>query len=151
MSDSPDDACNVIAMLREAFAAPADMMPVAELIKRARAIIAAADTTRTDNSHAKEMAFSYMQLLAEVHEGKIVTALERCRAAGKVVPASEEWALELASRDLTLFEQWETGAPALINLGPCQLAGRTPPRLDRGRFRGNTEHAAICAQPGLDE
>ena len=150
VTDSPDDAAAIVAMLREAMGAPADM-PVPELIKRARVIIAAADTTRTDNSHAKEMASSYMQLLAELHEGKIEAALERCRAAGKVVPANEEWALELASRDLGLFEQWEAGAPAIVNLGGPRLAGRTPPPLDRGRFRGNTERAAISAQLGLDE
>ncbi len=67
-------------------------MPVADLIKRARTIIATADTTRTDNAPAKELASSYMTLLTGVHEGRIEAALERCRAAGKVVPANEDWA-----------------------------------------------------------
>lgn len=90
-------------MLREALVAPADI-PVSELIKRARVIIAAADTTRTDKGHAKEMASSYMQLLAELREGKIEAAMKRCRSAGKVVPANEGWALEMAARELILFE-----------------------------------------------
>ena len=138
----------IVAMLREALAAPADMS-VSEMIKRARTIIAAAETTRTDNAPAKELASSYMNLLVEVHEGKIEAALERCRDAGKVVPANEEWAYELASRDLSLFERWEAGAPAIVSLGGPRLAGRTPPPLDQGRFRGNTERMAVCSQLGL--
>ena len=148
--EAPTDEAAIVAMLREALGAPADM-PVPELIKRARTILAAADTTRTDNAPAKELASSYMSLLAEVHEGKIEAALERCRDAGKVVPANEEWAYELASRDLPLFERWEAGAPALVSLGGPRLAGRTPPPLDQGRFRGNTERAGVFSQLGLDE
>lgn len=148
--EGPMGEAAIVAMLREALGAPADM-PVPELIKHARTILAAADTTRTDNTSAKELASSYMNLLAEVHEGKIEAALERCRDAGKVVPANEDWAYELASRDLPLFERWEAGAPALVSLGGPRLAGRTPPPLDQGRFRGNTERAGVFSQLGLDE
>lgn len=148
--EGPMDEATIVAMLREALGAPVDM-PVPELIKRARTILAAADTTRTDNAPAKELASSYMSLLAEVHEGKIEAALERCRDAGKVVPANEDWAYELASRDLSLFERWEAGAPAIVSLGGPRLAGRTPPPLDQGRFRGNTERAGVFSQLGLDE
>lgn len=149
--EAPIDEVTIVAMLREALGAPADM-PVPELIKRTRTIIAAADKTRTDNAPAKELASSYMNLLAEVHEGKIEAALERCRAAGKVVPANEDWAVELASRDLVMFERWESAAPALVNLSGPRLAGRTPPpELTQGRFRGNTERAGVFRQLGLDE
>lgn len=57
-------------------------MSVTDLIKRARMIIAAAVTTRTDNRQAREMASSHMNLLAGLHEGKIEAGLERCRSAG---------------------------------------------------------------------
>lgn len=145
----PLDEAAIVAMLREALGAPDDM-PVPDLIKRARAIIAAADTTQTDNGPAKELASSYMRLLAEVHDGRIETALERCRAAGKVIPANEDWACELASRDLAMFERWEADAPSRVNLGPRQLAGRTPP-VTHGRFHGSTERAGVFRQLGLEE
>ncbi|SEN51698.1 Mu-like prophage I protein [Gemmobacter aquatilis] len=72
------DAAAVVRMLREALGAPADM-PVADLIKRARNILNAAQRTRTDTTPAKELASSYMQLLAELHEGRVEAALERAR------------------------------------------------------------------------
>lgn len=140
-----DAAASVIAMLREALGA-------APLIRKARAIIAAADGTKTDNHAAKEMASSYMKLLTELHDDKVEAALERARDAGKLIPAMEGWAQELASSNLASFEAWEACARPAVNLGPPLLAGRKPPPelLERGRFRGSNERMAICLQLGLD-
>lgn len=146
-----DDAAQVIAMLREALGAPPDT-PVAELIRKARAIIAAAGGTKTDNRAAKEMASSYMQLLSELHDDKVEAALERARDAGKLVPVMEGWAQELASSNLASFEAWAACAPTAVHLGPPLLAGRKPPAelLERGRFRGSSERVAVCSQLGID-
>ena len=150
-ADSPDDAAMVLQMLREAIGAPADMS-VPDLIKRARAILEAAGRAKTDTAPAKELASSYMKLLAELHEDKTVAALERARASGKLVPAMEGWAQELASQNLAGFEAWEAVAIPMVNLGPRLLAGRTPPpySTQNGRARPNNERRAICAQLGID-
>lgn len=155
--DSPQDitpggdAASVIAMLREALGM-APETPVEDLIRKARAIIAAADTTRTENRAAKEMASSYMKLLAEIHHDKVEASLERARATDKLVPAMEGWAQELASTNLAVFEAWEACAVPLVNLGGPRLAGREPPPelLERGRFRGSDERMAVCSQLGID-
>ena len=146
-----DDAANVVAMLREALGAPPDT-PIPELIRKARAIIAAAGGTKTDSRAAKEMASSYMKLLTELHGDKVETALERARSAGKLVPVMEGWAQELASSNLAAFEAWEACAIPAVNLGGPVLAGRKPPPelLERGRFRGMGEREAVCSQLGLD-
>ena len=146
-----DDAASVIAMLREALGAAPDT-PVADLIRKARAIIAAADGTKTDNRAAKEMASSYMKLLAELHDDRVEAVLERARDAGKLVPAMEGWAQELASSNLAAFEAWEACAVPAVHFGGPILAGRKPPPelLERGRFRGSNERVAICSQLGLD-
>lgn len=138
-------------MLREALGAAPDT-PVTDLIRKARSILAAADTSKTDNRAAKEMASSYMKLLTELHDDRVEAALERARDAGKLVPAMEGWALELASSNLVAFEAWEACAVPLMNLRGPQIAGRKPPPelLERGRFRGSNERAAVCAQLGID-
>lgn len=151
------DGAGIVAMLREALGAAPDT-PVADLIRQAREIIAAADMTRTDNRAAKEMAASYMKLLAEIHHDKVEAALERARASGKLVPAMEGWAVELASSNLPAFEAWEACALPLVNLtGQRQLAGREPPPelLERYRFKGRSEKGseqrlAVCSQLGID-
>ena len=153
LQDNPpaDDAASVIAMLREALGAAADT-PVVDLIRKARAIIAAAEGTKTDNRAAKEMVSSYMRLLTELHDDKVEAALERARDAGKLVPAMEGWAQELASSNLAAFEAWEACAIPAVHLGGPRLAGRTPPPdlLEVGRFRGSNERMAVCSQLGLD-
>lgn len=150
--DEPDsNPADVVAMLREALGVDAQT-PVGELIRKARAIIAAANSTRTDNRAAKEMASSYMKLLTELHDDKVEAALDRARDAGKLVPVMEGWAVELASSNLAAFEAWEACAVPVVSLGGPRLAGRTPPSevLERGRFRGSNERAAICSQLGID-
>lgn len=57
---------------------------------------------------------------------------------------------ELASGNLDMFTRWAEDAPERVNLTGPRLAGRTPPPLDQGRFRGNTERAGVFRQLGLD-
>ena len=122
--------------------------PIAELMRKARAVIAAAGGTKTDNRAVKEMASSYMQLLTELHEDKVETALERARSSGKLVPVMENWARELASNNLTAFEAWEACAIPAITLGGSGLAGRKPPPR-RYASSENSERRAVCAQLGI--
>lgn len=62
-----------------------------------------------------------------IREDKAEAALERARAAGKLTPAMEEWATQLASKDLSSFESWAASAPVMVELGGGKLAGRQPP------------------------
>lgn len=62
-----------------------------------------------------------------VSDDKVEAALERARDAGKLTPAMEDWATQLASKDLAQFEAWADAAPVMVNLGQRQLAGRQPP------------------------
>lgn len=58
---------------------------------------------------------------------KVAVVLERAREAGKLTPAMEPWATNLASKDLGEFEAWEKTAPVVVAIGQRQLAGREPP------------------------
>lgn len=66
-------------------------------------------------------------LQTDVTAGKVEAALERARDAGKLIPAMEDWATQLASKDLEQFEAWAKAAPVMVTPGQRQLAGRTPP------------------------
>ena len=60
----------------------------------------------------------------DISQDKAEAALERARDAGKLTPAMEEWATQLASKDLASFENWAASAPIMVNLGARRLAGR---------------------------
>ncbi len=145
-----DDAARAVAMLRAARGAAPDT-PVPDLIRKARAVMAAADGTRTDTPAAKEMASGDMKLRTGLHDDN-ANALARARAPGKLIPAMEGWAQELASSNLASFEAWADCARPAVHLGPPLPAGRTPPQEPResGKFRGRNERMAICSQLGLD-
>ncbi|ARE38349.1 Mu-like prophage I protein [Rhodovulum sp. P5] len=149
--DAPADFTpeDVVELLREALGAPADA-PVDALIAQIRAIIATADGLRTDTGPAKELASSYISLLSEVHEGRVEAALERARASGKLVPAMEGWAKELATANLASFEAWEANAQPAVILGPALLAGKVPPAALTGATM-SAERRAVRAQLGLDD
>lgn len=66
-------------------------------------------------------------LQRDATDSKVAAALERARDAGKLVPAMETWATQLASKDLEAFEGWVEAAPVVVPVGQRQLAGRTPP------------------------
>lgn len=69
----------------------------------------------------------FASLQADVQKDRVEEALEKARAAGKLIPAMEDWATQLASQDLAQFEAWAAAAPAVVPLGQRQLAGATPP------------------------
>lgn len=62
-----------------------------------------------------------------VGDDRAEAALEKARADGKLIPAMEDWATQLASKDLAQFEAWAGAAPVLVEPGKRQLAGRMPP------------------------
>lgn len=121
---------------------------VDQLTTCARAIVAAATTAQTGGEAETQLA----SLRAEIHRGRVDAALERARASGKLVPAMEEWAVELASANITSFEAWEACALPLVNLGGPKLAGRVPPPelLTHGKGSTNAERLAVCAQLGIE-
>jgi phage I-like protein len=70
----------------------------------------------------------FASLQGDVTAGKVEAALERARAEGKLYPGLEEWATNLASRNLADFEAWAASAlPAVDVAGTRRLAGKTPP------------------------
>lgn len=75
----------------------------------------------------EEVQTQLASLQKDATEGKVDAALERARDAGKLTPALEDWARQLASKDLSQFEAWAAASPAVVNLGQRQLAGRVPP------------------------
>jgi len=66
-------------------------------------------------------------LQADIGKDKVDAALEKARDEGKLTPDLEDWATQLASKDLSAFEGWAAVAPVRVNLGERQLAGRKPP------------------------
>ena len=74
-----------------------------------------------------EVQTQLASLQSDMASRKAEAALERARDAGKLTPGMEEWATQLASKDLAQFEAWEAAAPVVVALGQRQLAGRTPP------------------------
>ena len=74
-----------------------------------------------------EVQTQLASLQSDMASRKAAAALERARDAGKLTPGMEEWATQLASKDLAQFEAWEAAAPVVVALGQRQLAGRTPP------------------------
>ena len=66
-------------------------------------------------------------LQKSVGDDKAETALQRARDAGKLTPAMEVWATQLASKDLAQFEAWSAAAPVVVNLAGRRLSHLTPP------------------------
>lgn len=71
-------------------------------------------------------------------------AVDAAMAAGKVVPATRDWALAYASKDLAGFEGFVKTAPAVVKPGTAQ-AGQ-PPAAD-GEL--GEEELAVCSRLGL--
>ncbi|MGR3479367.1 phage protease [Salipiger marinus] len=76
----------------------------------------------------QDLQTQFASLQKTVGTDKAEAALQQARDAGKLTPAMEEWATQLASKDLAQFEAWAAAAPALVNLGTRTLAGREPPK-----------------------
>lgn len=75
----------------------------------------------------REVQTHLASLQQDATDSKVEAALERARDAGKLVPAMEDWATQLASKDLEAFEGWAAAAPVVVPVGQRQLAGRVPP------------------------
>ncbi len=74
-----------------------------------------------------DLQTQFASLQGEVNQGRAETALQAARDAGKLTPAMEDWATQLASKDLAEFDRWAASVPAVVNLGARKLAGQTPP------------------------
>lgn len=94
----------------------------------ARLTAKAPDPARFVPMAAFEALQTQMAALQEdMGKSKVDAALEAAREAGKLTPDLEDWACQLASRDLGAFEGWAKVAPVRVNLGDRQLAGKRPP------------------------
>lgn len=82
----------------------------------------------------QEVQTQLASLQKDINQDKVEAALEGARAAGKLVPAMEEWATQLASRDLASFEGWAASAPVMVELGGRKLAGKQPPAVNNDRL-----------------
>ncbi|MEH7830563.1 phage protease, partial [Gemmobacter denitrificans] len=80
----------------------------------------------------KALETQFASLQQEIAGDKVETALQQARDEGKLVPADEDWARSLASKDLGLFEDWRKSAPVRLEPGKLQLAGRQPPGKTAG-------------------
>lgn len=72
-------------------------------------------------------------------------AVDAAMAAGKVIPATKDWALAYASKDLAGFEAFAKTAPAIVKPGRQASAGQ-PPAAD-GEL--GEEELAVCSRLGL--
>ena len=72
-------------------------------------------------------------------------AVDAAMAAGKVIPATKDWALAYASKDLAGFEAFAKTAPVIVKPGRQAPAGQ-PPVAD-----GELDEAAlaVCSRLGL--
>ena len=75
----------------------------------------------------KDVQTQLASLQKDLQADKVEAALERARDAGKLIPSMEEWATQMASKDLSAFEGWVAAAPIMVAVGQRQLAGRQPP------------------------
>ena len=76
---------------------------------------------------------------------KATAAVEAAMAAGKVVPATKDWALAYASKDLEAFSALMKVAPVIVKPGREGPAGQTPPAT--GEL--GEEDLAVCSRLGI--
>lgn len=74
-----------------------------------------------------DLQAQFASLQSEVGDGKAEVALQKARDDGKLTPAMEDWAKQLASKDLGEFQNWAASAPVVIAPSARKLAGRQPP------------------------
>lgn len=66
----------------------------------------------------------------ERSEEKAQASVARAKAEGKLIPAQEDWALALASKDPAGFESWAKAAPVVVSPHSVALTGQ--PQADTG-------------------
>lgn len=79
-------------------------------------------------------------------EEKAIDAVDAAIAAGKLAPASKEWAITYASQDLAGFKKFVEGAPVIVKPG-SQLPGGKP---GAGGDDLSDEERAVCKTMGID-
>lgn len=92
----------------------------------------------------------FASLQADVTQTKVDAALELAREEGKLTPDLEEWAVNLASKDLGEFEAWAKVAPARVNLGGPRLAGRKAPKVTASDGLDDLERQ-VASKMGVSE
>lgn len=93
-----------------------------------------------------EMSTQLADLQKQVNGGAVDQAIAEAKRAGKLSPAMEGWAKELAAKDMASFRAWEKTAPVLAS---SQLALTGAP--DDKNETLTDEQKAICAQMGVSE
>ncbi|ALF02109.1 phage protease [Salipiger abyssi] len=95
-----------------------------------------------------ELQTQFASLQSTVAGDKAEAALQQARDAGKLTPGMEDWATQLASKDLGQFEAWAAAAPVLVNLGKPRVAGRPAPQKTEALDETERQVASLM---GVDE
>ncbi|MDO5648856.1 phage protease [Paracoccus sp. (in: a-proteobacteria)] len=84
-------------------------------------------------------------LQKQVSDEAVETAVTDAKAAGKISPAMEGWARQLAAKDMTAFADFVATAPVILPPGraPVPQAGAAPGDLTRAERQ-------MCAAMGID-
>ncbi|WP_349295245.1 phage protease (plasmid) [Thioclava sp. 'Guangxiensis'] len=82
----------------------------------------------------------------ELDGNKVDDAIEVARAAGKITPGMEDWARQLASKDLAAFQSYVESAPVVLSGGRV-IEGKPDPKPQAL----SAEERQICSQMGLSE
>lgn len=93
----------------------------------------------------QEIASKLSSLQSDVAKEKACAAVEAAMKAGKVTPATKEWAIGYASQDLASFNKFVETAPVILEQG-AEKASQTPMMNAQG---SDDDEKAICSMLGL--
>lgn len=91
-----------------------------------------------------ELASKLSTLQGDVSKAQASAAVEAAMKAGKVTPATKEWALGYASQDINSFNQFIEAAPVILESG-AEKASQTP----AASSSSDDEEKAICSMLGI--
>ncbi|MBL8575125.1 MAG: phage protease [Hyphomicrobiaceae bacterium] len=77
------------------------------------------------------------------------SAVEAAMAAGKVAPATKDWAVSYAKQDPAGFKAFVDAAPVIV--APGAKTAAVPPGATGGGDQLSAEEIAVCKQMGLDQ
>ena len=123
----------------------------AEVLAAAKAKTGAGDpdpTAFVPRAEFDSVASQLSTLQAERAEGKATAAVEEAVAAGKVSPATRDWALRHAKKDLDSFKAYAAAAPVIV--APASSGSPAPAPTDPDAAL-SAEEKAVCGQLGISE
>ncbi|HOA73990.1 MAG TPA: phage protease [Phycisphaerae bacterium] len=88
------------------------------------------------------------ELMTEASRREAEERVTAATRAGKLIPVQREWAMALALRDPTGFDEWAATAPVVVSLGRTQPPEAAEPSRQRATIVASAR-AAFRAEPGL--